>query len=113
MQKVHVDDEKDNVPTTKSGKAAAKAEAAATAAAAAAAGEPGPDGIERQQATVSGIMSSSEFSSLELTENVQKVWGWCGDWCWGGVGRVWGSMTHTACLMTALADGMGVMGGSV
>lgn len=80
-QKVHVDDEKDNVPSAKSGKAAGKGEAAA---AAAAAGAAGADGIERQQATVAGIMSSTEFSSLELTENVQKVWGLVrGNWCWG------------------------------
>jgi hypothetical protein len=29
--------------------------------------------VERQQATVAGIMSTSEFASLELTENTKKV----------------------------------------
>lgn len=29
--------------------------------------------VERQTASVAGIMSSSEFSSLELTENTRKV----------------------------------------
>ena len=31
------------------------------------------DGVERMQASVSGIMSSSEFSSLNLSENTSKA----------------------------------------
>ena len=33
----------------------------------------GADGVERQLASVSGIMSSADFASLSLTPNTQKV----------------------------------------
>lgn len=68
-QKVHVDDDKDNVPMTSGGvgkggkvnKAFDREEPEVA------------DGIERQVASVSGIMSSSDFNSLNLTPNTQKV----------------------------------------
>ena len=52
LQKAHVNDDKDNVGFER---------------------EQRSDGIERQVATVSGIMSSSEFDSLELTPSTKKV----------------------------------------
>ena len=51
---MHVDDDKDNVGFDKEER-------------------PDADGIERQVASVSGIMSSSDFDSLNLTPNTQKV----------------------------------------
>jgi hypothetical protein len=60
-----VDDSKDNVPST----------SAALDAGATEGPDPtvGGDGVERQLASVSGIMSASEFTSLSLTGNTQKV----------------------------------------
>ncbi len=59
-QKLHVDDDKDDVPGSTAGIDREPAVA-------------GADGVERQQASVSGIMSSADFDSLNLTENSQKV----------------------------------------
>jgi hypothetical protein len=66
LQNIHVDDDKDNVPgagSRKGGATAVTIELAETAA----------DGVERQLASVSGIMSSADFESLNLTPNTQKV----------------------------------------
>lgn len=68
MQKIHVDDDKDNVPMSgggagKGGKSSKAFDREPEAA----------DGIERQVASVSGIMSTSDFDSLNLTPNTQKV----------------------------------------
>ena len=66
-QKVHVDDEKDNIP------AAAKAAAGGSKGFDVEPAVTGADGVERQLASVSGIMSSADFASLNLTPNTQKV----------------------------------------
>ena len=81
-QRIHIDDDKDNVPSASGAKPGSVA--AARAASGAAAGPSGAsaggaavgtDGVERMHASVSGIMSSAEFSSLGLTENTMKVRG--------------------------------------
>ena len=66
LQKAHVNDDKDNVGFEREQRSDA-------------------DGIERQVASVSGIMSSSDFDSLDLTPSTKKVNGILISWVYLGV----------------------------